>query len=248
MIRLFLTMCLLPLILRAELNGNNDHGFWFDQYVYLSLPHKTTFMFNPMQRWGDNYKKFWDREYEFNLIHDVTSWLKPSPASSIQEVSFAIGYLFLQELRTNTKGVRNWASQNRAIAFISLTHKFGEWVFKQRFRGQYDYYITKYNPTHGNFRYRIQIFTPWTWTSLRINPYLSNEWFFRNNTYHESHPSGLVGGYHQNRLRLGITFDIIQERITADTYWQLRSTKQRPQTHPRWFNQYIWGLGLSFFY
>lgn len=237
-----------PVLLMAGLYDNNDHGFWMDEKITVRLPKDWIFSFNPQERWQNDYKTYCDTEYEFNLIANITSKLDLYPSSSVKNVNFGFAYTYIDELRNNTKGELGWTLINRYGLMLMITHKFGAWTITQRLRPQYEAFITKYHKSHGNFRYRLLLQSPWEWTTFKFNPYVSNEFFFRINTFHPSHPTGLVGGFFQNRFRIGLNYEIFKDKLFADSYFMIRSIKQRPGTHPSWFNNWIWGLSLNYMY
>lgn len=248
MARALLIILLFPCLLYSLLNGKNDHGIWLEQNINIKLPNKYALQLTGRERWGNDYKTYYNTELEVDLLYNLTSYLDLSPKSSLTNVSLGFGYCHVDILRINTKGHLKWARQNRPLALLILTSNFGDWIVRQRFQLQYDQFITKYNISTGVFRYVLLIRTPWKLTPLKLNPFVYNEWFFRINSAHKSRPGGVVGGWCENRLRFGLSYDICPDHIIADLWWQLRSLKQRPGMHPSYINAYMWGLGLNFFY
>lgn len=116
---------------------------------------------------------------------------------------------------------------------------------KQRLRGEYQDFVRKHYTNYALFRYRLIVNSPWKLTCWNISPYLSNEFFIRKNTFNGGAQKGIVGGLYSNRFRIGLNADLIVNKLSTALYWQLRFTKHRPGTHPRWFRTYQVGLVLN---
>ncbi len=228
----------------TELNANNDHGIWFDERVHFDLTNNLEFFYRSEQRLGANYKKFWFYDYEGVLQYNLIPYL-PECFNKFSRFSFGPGFNFTQQFLKNTKAHYEWVWINRSVLEAKVTFELFEWTIDQRMRGEYWDYTKKHNKDYGLYRHRIIAYSPWKFTCLQLNPFIHNEWFFRNKTYSSSHTSGLVGPYYENRFRVGFqaTFS---DKFSAAFEWQWRASKQKPSVEPRWFNTYQYCIDLYF--
>lgn len=225
-----------------RLNANNDHGLWLEQNVYVTQ-RDWRIRLNAQQRFGADYKKFYYEQYEVIFLYDISKFLAASEESFVREGSLGGGYNGSYELRKNTLGDYHWVWLNREVVESWLTmHGFFPKIV-QRARGEYLTYARSHYKDHALFRYLLSFYLPWSWK--KCHPYISNEWFFRSNTYHKTHPSGLVGGWYQNRLRMGFEIDWPCDGTSTNLYWQWRTRKQKPDSSPRWIHTYQIGFGIN---
>lgn len=229
------------------INANNDHGLWVEQNIRKNFKSNWTLKLRFEQGWASDYRQIYYQEYEAYLQYDVTKFLSKKLRSIFTSVIIGPADNFTRALQKNTKEEFHWVWFQKPMLEIHLVSSLYKWTFKQRLRGEYIAYTSKHYKNHGVGRYRLEIDSPWKWTRWKINPYLSNEWFYRQDTYSQDHPTGLVGGWYENRFRVGMMFDLFKH-LSSVLYWQWMARKQKPDTHPRWFNTYQIGfvLDLSF--
>jgi hypothetical protein len=234
----------------AKLNKKNDQGFWFEQVMNKKLPYGWSVETHTEQRWGAGYRLFWYHEYHLNFQYDfikqINKWFKLHPDNILKNISIGPAFTQYSQIQTNTRGKAKWVWVSRPILAGFINFKWKGWVLTNRLRGEYQQYNSPHYKDYGNGRYRIVLFTPLKITRYQINPYISNEFFFRSNTYHKTHPKGLVGGLYENRFRLGLAIDLWKDVFTAQIFWQWRPLKQKPMVDQRrWVNTYQSGLLLS---
>jgi len=232
----------------ARLNRHNDHGFWFEQKVHYDLPHDFALWYHSEQRWGDDYRQLWYYEFELNFQYNLTQSIRNkicncSENSTLKWFSVGIAYAPTELIEQNTLGVYKWVSENKYFIEGNLTLSLNDWELKQRIRGEYRDYASPHYKDYGDCRYLIALFTP-GYTCLKIQAYIWNEFFFRNNTYHTSHPTGRVGGWYQNRFRVGLTSHLWDETLTCMVWYQWRFLKQKPGTCPGRFDNLDWGATI----
>lgn len=231
-----------------QLNANNDDGFWLAENFTTEIYPKWFITLHGDQRWGSNYKLFWYFRQGVILQYDLTEWIQNKFCISKESIfkGFTLGPGFNQycHIDENTLGRFKWAWISRTIFDANLKLFWKKWELYQRFRFEYKDNNSTHYKNSGDLKYRIWLNTPWKWTDFHLNPYISNEFFFRQNTYRKATPNGLVGGLYQNRLQFGFNVDF-WENITLNVYWQLRSLKQTPSTHPRYFNTYDIGININ---
>lgn len=261
---LYSLIALLPLALHLRCNGdnskinsNNDHGIWLTEQVETDGPESSLFknwhfIYSFQQRWGADYKILYFYEYQFLAQYNLTSYLKEwfniCPEGFLRAFSLGAGYRAIHQLKKNTLGDFHWVWGSLPLVYANINFEVRGWKFNNRLMGQYIEYSKQHYKAHGTGRYRLWIYTPWKFTRFQINPWINNEWFFRNNTYHKTSPNGLVGGWYQNRFRVGLSavvFETCGTNATADLFWQYRTIKHKPGTHPRWFKNYDWGANFA---
>lgn len=231
-----------------RINANNDHGFWLEQNIEGKLSTDWTLKFHAEQHWGSDYKIFFHHEYEVIFQYDLKRLFGLCENGPIKTFLFGPGYNELCVIQKNTYGNFHWVSVNRPMLQADFNIEVKEWKVNQRMRGEYFGYTRRYYKDHAIYRHRLVLHTPWKFTCLKINPYISNEWFLRCNSYHKTSPKGLVGGYYHNRFRVGCNSEFLDGSLVLTTYWQLLSFKQKPGTHPSWANSYQYGVVTSFYY
>ncbi|WP_068468908.1 DUF2490 domain-containing protein [Candidatus Protochlamydia phocaeensis] len=230
----------------SKLNANNDHGFWFDNNFEKHLPLNFFMRFHTEHRWGNDYRKLWYQEYTLTLQYDMTRFLKKYADKIVSSFLIGPAYNAVYQFQKNTEGHYQWVYISECMLQADLVLSKWGWRIQQRLRGELHHYCKNHYKDYALYRHRLTIFTPWKITRWNINPFIANEWFFRKNTYHQSHPTGLVGGWYQNRFRIGIMLDLSPDAASAALYWQWRTDKTLPDIHPRWINLYTWGLSTVF--
>ncbi|MBA3239313.1 MAG: hypothetical protein H0T62_13350 [Parachlamydiaceae bacterium] len=231
-----------------QLNANHDHGFWAIQQFNVDLPRNSSFLFLTEQRWGSDYKLFWYQKYELIFTYDlskrISSYFGLFPKTIFKEFSLGSGCAQISQIRKNTHDEFKWIGLTRPLIQAELKLEWKGWTFGQRLRGEYISYNASHNKSHGTCRYRLTLNFPLKWTELDISPFISNEFFFRANTYSKSNPHGLVGIFHEDRLRIGLKSTFLVDKLTVEAWWQWRPLKQKPGTHPLWFNTYQIGATI----
>lgn len=228
------------------LNANNDHGFWWENRIEKKLSKNWFFTFNANYRWGSYYRKLWYQEYIPIFHYDFTPLIHFRKPTIFTKFTFGPGYDQTYELRKNTEGVYHHIFVNKPLLEGNLFLTVQRWRLNQRMRPEYHYHCRSHYKNYLQYRHRLEVFTPWKFTKININPYLSNEWFFRKNSYSSTnHPKGHVGGYYQNRFRVCLRSELSQDLMFMDLFWQWRADRKPPNTDPCWFNTYAYGLFLK---
>lgn len=226
-----------------QLDANNDHGFWLENNFDTKLASDWDFRFHTEFRWGSDYRKFYYQEYTLIFQNDLRRVLCIPKESALKKISIGPGLNTSYQLQKNTLGHFRWVYVVKPNIEANLDFEMNKWQIKQRMRGEFHFYCRSHYENYNLYRHRLTIYVPYKFTSWKVNPYLSNEWFFRKNTLHGS--SGIVGGYYQNRFRVGADMQPFSEKVTHSLYWQWRLSKHRPGTHPRWFNNYMIGFATT---
>lgn len=227
-----------------RLNANNDHGFWLENNFQKSFS-DWLIKLHLEERWGIQSRKLWYEEYELFLQYDITKWLGKRTPSFLKKITFGPCYNLTKQIEKDTQEVFRTVWVNKPFVETNINCVFWDWKVNQRARFEHLHYCKPHYNDHNTVRYRLAVYTPWKWTYWKFNPYLSNEWFFRKNTVSLENPTGLVGGWFQNRFRVGVAFDLF-EKVSTALYWQWRIDKKKPEIRPRWFNVYAIGLATTF--
>lgn len=224
-----------------SINSNNDHGLWLEQNIRKKLGSDWILRIHAEERWGADYRQIHFQEYEGFIFYDITKFLSKSWRSIFETIVIGPAYNMSRTLQKNTKDEFHWVWFRKPMLEMQLISTLCKWKIRQRLRGEYIDYTRKHYKNFGAGRYRLEIYTPWKFTRWKINPYVWNEWFFRRDSYSKNHPTGLVGGWHENRFRVGFLTEFTENLFTA-LYWQWLTRKQKPGTRPRWFNNYHIGF------
>lgn len=227
-----------------QLNANNDTGIWAEQVISTELAEGLFYHLHIEQRWGSKARVLWYHEYEQVLEFDLTSRI--TSAFNLKNDHF-FKYLFVGPgfseyflIEKNTKGVFHWVSVARPLLQADIITELFQCRISHHFRYEYQYYQATNYKKFGNARYRITIEAPWKFTCLKINPYISNEFFFRSGHFNSvTNPTGLVGGLYENRFRLGINANLADNFIFS-IHGQWRPIKST--ITPRYFNTYDLGF------
>lgn len=233
----------------TALNANNDHGFWLQEEVSVNFGCNWSANFSTEQRWGSNYRLLWYQRYEAVLHYDLTKKTKEvlnlCPEGILNAISLGIGYAHLNRIQKNTQNIFHWVGVSRPEIEARMDLKWNRWLLRQRFRVEYRQYHASHYKNFVDYRWRLMLDLPWSFTCWNLTPFVHNEFFIRENTYSKAHPNGLVGGFYENRFRIGLTAEPLEGQIRSEIYWQWRPLKQTPGTHPRWFNTYQFGMNVA---
>jgi hypothetical protein len=258
-----LLAAVLPLSLDAisltqleKIDRNRDHGFWLDENFRTCLPYGFVANVNFEQRWGANYNVLWYHSYELLLDYDLSGWFSGwancgCDDSFIQYISLTPGFRQEERIRLNTRNKFHWTGVSIPLLDLNVVMNFREWTIAHRFRGEWNEFNRKRYTKYGDFRYRLELYAPWTFTCVCLRPYVSNEWFIRgNDTLRSSNSSssrrGLYGSWYENRLRAGFTANLWCDSLTGAIYWQYRQLRDDPNFTRHWYDTYQWGLSLDF--
>ena len=234
----------------ARINSHNDHGVWLEESLNKKLAEDWSLYLQAEQRWASNSRLFYYHAYDsilqYSLKKEIIRLFGISSESVFKDASIGMGPSFVSEIRKSTQEKTKWIWIFRPILEFRINFEWRKWQINHRLRGEYHEYLASHYKKHALGRYRLAIYAPLKITSLQITPYVSNEWFFRVNSYHKTHPQGIVGGLYEIRFRIGLTASLFKDQVKPSLFWQWRPHKQKPGTHPRWFNTYQLGIGLNF--
>lgn len=229
-----------------RIDSNNDHGFWVESDWRIEIAPKIAFTVRSEHRFGAGYRIMWYQEYAAFLHYDLLKLFCLDQSSLLKSFNVGIGLADTEILLKNTRQIFHRVWVLRPMLEYNTTYEWQKWRILQRVRVEDHFHLRPHYKNFAGYRYRLIFYTPWKWTTWNVNPFIYNEWFFRKNTFSPNHPSGLVGGWHQNRFRIGLEFEPFGKVLSANVYWQWRTLKKRPGIHPSWFNTYQYGAIFNF--
>jgi len=228
-----------------KLNANNDHALWLESNITKKLAKEWSITLRTEQRFGADYRLYSYQEYGFLLQYNITKFFDLSPPSIFRGMTIASGFVGSEAIQRNTRGKFHWDWIYRTVLEADLTFVYCDWWLRERVRTEYHAHQRKHYKDFFQYRYRMILNTPWKLTAWKFNPLIQNEWFFREQSFSRSNPRGIMGGWYQNRFRVGIEFKPVCDLLTTTLYWQWRIRKRRPGTRPRWANNYQIGFILN---
>lgn len=236
----------------GQLNRNNDKGFWLQEEFIGDISKNAYINVAFEQRWGNNYRTFWYHHYQVIGQYDFAPWIKESLClccdTPFKTLTFGPGFKEAVFIRRNSHFDNVWASANIPMLEANLTIELPVLggLFRQRYRGEYVSFNTKHFHDHGLFRYRMYYFTPWRLGRVEFNPWVSNEFFFRQTTRR----GGAIiqqGNWYENRFRIGANARLTKN-LFIDLYWQWRTVRQLPGFYPNWANTYQIGVNSIYMF
>jgi hypothetical protein len=228
----------------AHVNSNGDSGIWIEE-TFLFHPNLSgskqqsdgesswLFTLHGEQRWGSRFQVQWYSEFQQVIQYDFASFLKDKFSSYNEEwfkhFYLGPGLIEYTQLSKQNYGpeLTKWLWAIRPLIVVNILLNFCGWEFDQRIRLERQLYLNPFHHDYSNIRWRLDLYGPWKWTRFEIQPYISNEFFFRSKTYNpESNPTGLVGGLYDDLVRFGIVSKI-NKSISLEIYYQLEFLKQK---------------------
>lgn len=243
---LFLVEPLAAADIYERINANNDRQFWIEQNFDKNFSNGYMLRLYFEQRWGSNYRIPFFNKAEIVFQYDLLKKLKLSPSNPIKNFFLGPGYHRTLAFGRNQRDQFHWRGINRFLIQSNLLASWKNWDLDNRNRLEYHQNTRPHYENFTAFRCRVQIATPWRWTTIKIRPFFSNEWFFREDTFKVTTRRGLVGNWYENRLRVGVMTDLYKGIFVPIFYWQWILRKTPPQTRPDWNNNYVFGVALNF--
>ena len=248
----------------ARLNANGDSGLWLEENLYIKLPltcgddpcadpKDWLLTLHAEQRWGSRFEVQWYFEFEQIIQKDFAAELKNYMClcddSWLKNLYFGPGVTEYEQISKQNfgPGLTKWVWVIRPFVQANLNVSLWDWDINQRFRYEWQEFLSPNYHDYNNFRYKIEFFAPWKWTCYKIQPWIANEFFFRRKTYNPtSNPSGLVGGFYEDRFRVGIQGQLT-DTFQLKIWYQIRFLEQKVTAtqSKKWWENYHLGLTLS---
>lgn len=200
----------------AKLNGNGDLQLWNYNRFYNSFNDKLGIMIEEEFRVGNNISTFYYQHTFVGLYYKICDWLQIMPT--------------YEQIFRKTSVDGNWFPVYVPFFEVLFTLRRETWALSNRTRFEYEMPDTKKENNFFTFRNQTTYTLPIQWTRLKIQPYLSDEFFITSQN-----------GFNQNRVSAGFLIPFVRQ-FSTDLYYRFRSIKP----NKKWLHQNILGVNLIF--
>ena len=250
-----LQVCLIFLILSHEIfcatqeqldhvNSNGDSGLWLEETLQFPLhpccnsenednSSEWLLTLHGEQRWASRFQVQWYSEYQeliqYDLADSLKEWFSLDEAEWFKKFYFGPGLIEYSQLEKQNfgPGLTKWVWAIRPIVQADIFLTYRGWDFKQRIRFERQMFLNPFYHDYSDLRVRFDFFAPWKGTCFQIQPFISNEFFFRKKTYNAvSNPTGILGGLYDDLVRVGFISQL-SDMFELEIYYQLRLIKQK---------------------
>lgn len=175
---------------------DGDFQIWNTEVEELKINKSLKIALEEEFRFGDNANEFYYHHYDAGLVYDLNKYF-----------NLGVGYRHIYEKKKGKFKVENepyWC----AILFWALAG------FKFDSRSRLEYRHFDYQKDSWRYRNKFTVKLPWKFTTLEIQPFLSDEIFVDFN--------GM--DLNRNRFYSGLGF-ILTKNIKGEIYYLLQSSK-----------------------
>jgi len=192
--------------------SDGDWQIWSDQKIEVGFDKNWKIWVEEEERFGDNVSTLFYTHTETGIWGRLTDWL--SAGVNYRHIFMKVKGKWKEEYMPNVYGTIGWDL---------LGLKFDD-------RNRFEYRIRKYAKGSLRYRNRLTITAPFKWTSLKIQPYVSDEIFI------DSQRQRLD----QNRFASGLRFRIV-EHLDADVHYMWQAI----ENNDKWTLANIIGLKVQ---
>ncbi len=187
------------LFLTAKLYAYDDHDFqiWNTDVEELQLNKVLKLAFEQEFRWGNNASEFFYQHYDVGLFYDLNKYW-----------SVGGGYRYVLN---KSKG--KFLVENEPYVVATFASQFAGFKYDDRSRFEYNHF--DYKDDTWRYRNKLTIKSPWKFTGLAIQPFISDEIFILIDDGQR---------LNENRAYAGLAFNITKN-LKGEIYYMLRSTK-----------------------
>ncbi len=193
----------------------DDHDFqvWNTDVEEFKIGDNSKIALEEEFRWGGNSKEFYYHHYDLGFFYNLEKYL-----------SLGCGYRHVLELK---KG--KFRPENEPYLTATLVWDLKGFKFEDRNRIEYRRF--DYQTDSWRYRNKFTVKSPWKFTGLEIQPYLSDEIFI-----------GFEGAseFNQNRFSSGLGMNL-SKNIKAEVYYMLQTTK----SSGKWIDSNVLGTKLK---
>lgn len=178
---------------------DGDWQYWNTESVQGKLTDNLKAYVEAEFRFGDDASKFYYQHTHLELKYKVNDWFEIAPANRQ-----------VYELYTKSTTEDDWYTEYRPMLNGTINWKWADWKFSNRARIEYRMYDINKDDV-WRFRDKIVLKSPWKWTPLEINPFISGEIFITENK----------DGIYRNRLYAGVGMKLF-EHVKGEVFylWQ----------------------------
>lgn len=195
----FLVLLGIVLIFACRAHAYDDHDFqvWNTDVEEVKINKDTKAALEEEFRWGENAKEFYYHHYDIGFTRSLKKYL-----------SVGGGYRHVLELKKGRFKIEN-------EPYITATFFWDMAGFKFDSRNRFEYRHFAYQADSGRYRNKVTVRSPWSFTGLKIQPFMSDEVFFS---------FGGSNQFNQNRLSCGLGINLAKN-IKGELYYMLQSSK-----------------------
>jgi hypothetical protein len=210
----FFVIIVSALLLIAKVYAYDDGGsqVWNTDVEELRINNNAKITFEEEFRWGGSAHEFCYQHYDVGFFYNPVKWL-----------NIGGGYRHVYELK---KG--RFKLENEPYMIVTLLWDIKGFRFEDRHRMEFRHF--DYQNDSWRYRNKATVKLPWSYTRMKIRPYLSDEIFF---------DSSGISKLNQNRLSSGLAINMTRN-LNAEIYYMLRSTKNSG----KWIDANVLGTNL----
>jgi hypothetical protein len=216
--RISLLIAGLVLILAANAHAYDDGDFqvWNTDVEEIQLKKDLKLAFEQEFRWGDNASEFYYQHYDVGLFYDLNKYW-----------SVGGGY---RHVLNKSKG--KFLVENEPYVVATFASQFSGFKYDDRSRLEYNHF--DYKDDTWRYRNKLTIKTPWKFTKLEFQPFVSDEIFILFDDGQR---------LSENRATAGLVMNITKN-LKGEVYYMFRSVK----SGVKWVDTNVLGtkLKLSF--
>jgi len=194
-----LTIAILVLCSSAAAYAYDDNDFqvWSIAAEEFKIGKNSKIALEEEFRWGDNANEFYYHHYDAGVAYSLREYL-----------NISAGYRHIYELKNGKFKPEN-------APYAAVTFNWGLKGFKVEDRSRFEYRHFDYQADSGRYRNKITIRSPWKFTRMEIQPFVSEEIFI-----------GFGGSnqFNQNRFSSGLAVTV-RKNVKAEIYYVLQSSK-----------------------
>lgn len=211
-INLLIAGVVLGLTVNAYAYKDNDFQVWNTESEELKINNDAKIVLEQEFRWGGSAKDFYYQHYDVGFFYNLQKYLN-------------VGGGYRHVL---SKSKDKFLVENEPYITATLLWDLAGFKFDDRSRLEYNHF--DYKKDTWTYRNKFTIKTPWKFTKLQIQPYLSDEIFvlFDNDQK-----------LNKNRFSAGVGMSLTKN-LKAEIYYMLQSAKST-----KWTDTNILGTKLK---
>ncbi len=175
---------------------NHDFQVWNTDVEEFKINKSSKGVIEQEFRLGKSSSDFYYQHYDFGYVHELNKYL-----------NVGLGYRYVKEIKNNI-----WRDESEPYGMATLFWTLAGFKFEDRSRLEYRYF--DYQVSSWRYRNKFTTRSPWSFTKMKIQPFICDEFFFKFN--------GI--DINENRFSAGLGVNLTKN-IKGEIYYMLRSTK-----------------------
>jgi len=225
-------LCIVILISLIAFNAyaykNGDFQIWNTDFEEFNIVKNFKIILEEEFRWCNNVRTFYYSHYDAGLFYDLNKY-----------VNIGGGYRQIYELFSSADPKLTRFNNNMMedySPYLTGTLSWDIAGFKFDDRNRMEFNNLDHKADFWRYRNKLTMKAPWKFTSLEIQPYLSDEVFVVF--------AGIPSDINQNRLSSGFVMTLTKQ-IKFDIYYMLQSVKLSVKNPSKWLNANVLGFKLK---